>query len=760
VCEVDSGSGTGLILRGTVLTPGAVTTDDIVVVDAGGNFSCVGCGCPIGAQPVVRCGDAVISPGLINAHDHITFESQPAALVVGNETIDPSQRWEQRQDWRKGERGFPKLTTPQGLNSEALTLVEIRMALAGATSMMAAGSAIGFLRDLDELRSEDAPIIANIDNETFPLNDAGGATLVDECDYPTIPAVPTTPTAWHLAEGIDASARNELLCVSDGTVADLAPDLTIVQGVGVDVTDAAIMKLHGVPLIWSPRSNISLYGDTARVTELKALGVPIALGTDWIVSGSMNLLRELQCAKQLNDDNFDHAFTPEDLWRMVTVDAASVLHESAIGQIKVGQLADVAVFKNNGAGPYSTVVDAEVDDVALVLKAGQPLVGETDVVAAFDTTCDAIPTCAGASRAVCALRETGQHFDDLTAAAPLPYPLFFCRGTTPDAEPTCVPSRVDGADGSSIYDGLPVTGDADGDGIDDGVDNCPHVFNPPRPADHGVQPDLDADGVGDACDPCPFDADTTLCTPIQPTDTDGDGVPDQIDGCELPNRSQEDSDNNGTQDACEVCGSDADPCVVDVVGARGLAAGTQVTVNDLLVTETAQHEIFVMTDPAVSGTGASLSCIDLFFAGTPPSVTIGDHIHVTRGEVTNFSGQLELSLVDIVDDGGGTAPAPVVLSQADAEAQVTAGASADLQSCLLQVSAVTVSDGAPPPSTGATNANGEFILDDNLRVDSHMHLISPTPATGSTFTSITGIERFAFTAVRLSPRNFADVVAP
>lgn len=57
--------------------------------------------------------------------------------------------------------------------------------------------------------------------------------------------------------------------------------------------------------------------------------------------------------------------------------------------------------------------------------------------------------------------------------------------------------------------------DADGDGIADGVDNCPNKYNP-------NQRDSDGDGVGDACDNCPY----------------------------VANPGQEDSNHDGRGDAC------------------------------------------------------------------------------------------------------------------------------------------------------------------------------------------------------------------
>lgn len=63
--------------------------------------------------------------------------------------------------------------------------------------------------------------------------------------------------------------------------------------------------------------------------------------------------------------------------------------------------------------------------------------------------------------------------------------------------------------------------DADGDGVDDAIDNCLGVMNP----DQG---DEDGDTKGDACDICPISSNDT--------DTDTDGVGD---GCDPDNQTQD-----------------------------------------------------------------------------------------------------------------------------------------------------------------------------------------------------------------------------
>jgi Thrombospondin type 3 repeat len=93
--------------------------------------------------------------------------------------------------------------------------------------------------------------------------------------------------------------------------------------------------------------------------------------------------------------------------------------------------------------------------------------------------------------------------------------------------------------------------DADSDGVNDALDNCPNAANP-------TQVNMDGDGAGDSCDGCPTDSLKTIAGAcgcgVADTDMDGDGAADCVDTCpNLANANQLDGDADEIGDACDNC---------------------------------------------------------------------------------------------------------------------------------------------------------------------------------------------------------------
>jgi cysteine-rich repeat protein len=556
VCAVTPGDGSKLLV-GTVLTKDRLYRGGEVLVDATGSITCVGCECAAQGATATRveCPQGVITPSLINTHDHITY-------AQNSPYTDSGERYEHRHDWRKGNNGHTPIPAAGGASSDEIRWGELRFLMGGATSTVGSGSATGFLRNLDKPDQEGLGQ-PEVNFDTFPLGDSSGTQLASGCNYPSM--VTTAEIAGddsyepHVSEGVDAYARNEFTCLSAGTN-DVAEDQSaFIHSIGLQPTDYALMAQEGTSVIWSPRSNVTLYGNTAMVTAAARLGVLISLGTDWMPTGSMNLLRELSCADYLNKTHYDGFFSDRDLWAMVTVNAAEVTATNdVIGDLAPGLVADIAIFDGSVNADYRAIVAGEPKDVALVLRGGDTLYGDDTVVAAMPGVgvCDALDVC-GAAKSVCVQDDLGKSLAALSASVGNIYPAFFCG--TPQNEPTCVPSRPVAVNGSSIYAG-PAAGDPDGDGLADAVDLCPTVFSPIRPVDNGAQADFDLDGVGDACDPCPLDPNTDVCTVFDPNDTDSDGIVNASDNCPtVPNAGQEDGDLDMKGDVCDPCPLDANP---------------------------------------------------------------------------------------------------------------------------------------------------------------------------------------------------------
>ncbi|MFH2005537.1 MAG: amidohydrolase family protein [bacterium] len=768
-CGVTAGSD-ALLLKGTVLGGSVLYENGTVLVSdtrPNAEILCVGCDCAdepeANGATVVSCAAGVISPGLINTHDHITFSvSQPR----GHGT----ERYEHRHDWRLGIRGHTEINVYPSSDSsrEGILYGELRMLFGGATSVtgsIGSGNAGGLLRNLDSATHNGGLADVDVDYRTFPLGDSGGTLLSGGCDYPRIDASSRLSASIympHIAEGLDHEARNEFTCTSSAAGVDLVESNTsIVHGIGLTAVDINVIAAEGAKLIWSPRSNIDLYGNTAQVVTFANLGATVALGTDWSASGSMNMLRELQCADYLNEHHFSGFFTDRDLWMMATFNAAVAMGaQGRIGVLQQGRVADIAVFDGSTNVDYRAVIDAAPTDVLLVLRGGELLLGNTEIVesilGASPAGCEIEDVC-GSSKSVCAQRDAGISMASIRAAVHADsYGLHFC-GDPPD-EPSCMPTRV------GEYTGMSTATDADGDGIDDAEDNCPGVFNPIRVLDGSAQPDEDGDGIGDACDVCPLTA-TNDCLPPTPGDADGDGVLDVDDNCPFDsNAGQADGDNDGLGDVCDACPSypspgGACPATIYDIKQGVVTEGSRVLVLSALVTAVAEGMgFFLQVHPSDPGyAGEDYSGIFVYAAGLQSFPAPGDRLDV-EATVLDWYGQIELSGPSVlaVQSTGNALPPPVVVPPADV---IQGGArQAALEAALVTVANVSVLAIQPPAGPGDSDPTDEFVVTGGLKVNDYLYLVTPFPAVSDVIASITGVLRWANNDSKLEPRDGNDIV--
>jgi hypothetical protein len=136
-------------------------------------------------------------------------------------------------------------------------------------------------------------------------------------------------------------------------------------------------------------------------------------------------------------------------------------------------------------------------------------------------------------------------------------------GTNPASADTDGDGAQDGPDNCRLVPNASQL-NSDGDAYGDACDNCPSVVN-------AGQEDSESDGVGNVCDNCPTTSNLTQAnddsdglgnacdncptvTNAAQTDSDADGTGDGCDNCEgLPNGNQANADNDPFGDACDFC---------------------------------------------------------------------------------------------------------------------------------------------------------------------------------------------------------------
>lgn len=342
-------------------------------------------GTPVPAElksfPVYKT-KGTIFPGLIELHNHLSYNCLPMWTVP--------KLYSNRSQWS----GIPeyqlRISAPMNILGKAkgyveaiVRYVECKCLAGGVTTsqgiMLFSNAGIkkyyrGIMRNVEDTDDEALPEVdAHIPD--IAAKDVGKFSKQLK---------KASCLLLHLSEGRDDKARKHFEALRlNGTDWAIGPSLAGIHCVALKAEDFAIMKQRGASMVWSPLSNLLLYGQTADIKSAKSSGIVMGLGSDWSPSGSKNLLGELKVAKIYSDEN-GAVFSDYELVAMATCNAAAIIKwNEELGTLEKGKRADLLVIGKQGKDHYRTLLTASEEQIGLVVVNGAPRFGNGHLMKNF-----------------------------------------------------------------------------------------------------------------------------------------------------------------------------------------------------------------------------------------------------------------------------------------------------------------------------------------------------------------------------------------
>jgi 5-methylthioadenosine/S-adenosylhomocysteine deaminase len=423
---IDPLSGPKLALAGRVVTMDdtfSTKNDAVVYIDKGSIVAVQDRAKPPPADfagvTIVESGGTIF-PGLIELHNHLSYNVLPPWSPV-------PKRFENRGQWPNHADYRPLVSGPMtvlGQYKDAngkypmlaplVRYVECKCILGGVTTSqgvkLSSNAGIqrfyrGIVRNVEQTDDPDLPE-AQARIADFTAKDAAHFLVrlnaEDSCFL------------LHLSEGVTDPAHPLSEARKNFLALEIAPNkwalnktFTGIHAAGLLPADFDVIASHGSSMVWSPLSNLLLYGDTARVDAAKRAGVLIGLGSDWSPTGSKNLLGELKVAWLYNQKNLNEFFEPREIVAMATRNAARILKwDKVAGTIKAGSRADLLVIDSIATDSYQALLEARETDIRLVMINGVARYGWPDLMTKLAPN-DQTVTVGGKMRRLFLKQETG-----------------------------------------------------------------------------------------------------------------------------------------------------------------------------------------------------------------------------------------------------------------------------------------------------------------------------------------------------------------
>lgn len=393
------------ILSGTVVTPDKIISKGWIVIRKGRIESITEKPPLVAKPPIIETG-GIIFPGFIDLHNHPMYNAFPR--------WHPTTKFKNRYEWRDLQQYKDVVGTPgselQRKNDQTFCDLdeysEVRALIGGTTSITGISPrhgtplpvpkcVAGLVRNLDWASGFYGTTVGHervknaLGVTPHDMSESDAAKLREELRTKDVDLL-----LIHVAEGSpqDLESSVEFLALKGRGL--LSSHTAIIHGTALVADDFHQMHSAGAALVWSPRSNMELYGITTNIPAALQEKVAVALAPDWSPTGSTNMLSELGYASRYNREQLSSQLTERELFQMSTVIPARIARiDDKVGTIQIGRYADLFVLRGDGSQPFATLANAQPQDVQLVLIGGVPLFGSEKLMSGFNVKSEAVDVC-------------------------------------------------------------------------------------------------------------------------------------------------------------------------------------------------------------------------------------------------------------------------------------------------------------------------------------------------------------------------------
>jgi len=357
-----------VVLSGKIVVPDQIIDGKVVI--QGSDIACVGATCtePAGATSFTVT-DGFIFPGFVDAHNHVAYN------VLGKfappHLFQNRGQWQRTPDYKTFKAPYNEIRD-KGLACEMIKYGEMKALISGITTIQGTSPASPCIETL--VRNAENRNGLGVDSRLIRTYILDIGSFDQTIDFSV-----TKSFVVHLAEGIDQKSRDEFAILKKKGL--LKPQTAIIHGTAFEDAEFEEMGRIGAKLIWSPQSNLALYGKTTQIPLALNHGVNVSLGVDWNPTGSDDIFQELRVAARVNQEQFGGAIPKSNWIKMITSNPAAALAlDSKIGKLASGLKADITVLAASDPDPADSLLKTHLPDVQMVWVGGELLYGDADVV--------------------------------------------------------------------------------------------------------------------------------------------------------------------------------------------------------------------------------------------------------------------------------------------------------------------------------------------------------------------------------------------